>query len=52
MAMKTAGAVAGVVALSGDIKTFGRLPDGKMFPVGIQHPRRDGEVLARLEFGE
>jgi thiamine biosynthesis lipoprotein len=30
--MQKAGAVAGVVALSGDIKTFGRLPDGKMFP--------------------
>jgi hypothetical protein len=26
--MKKAGAIAGVVALSGDIKAFGRLPDG------------------------
>jgi thiamine biosynthesis lipoprotein len=47
--MQKAGAVAGAVALSGDIKTFGRLPDGKMFPVGIQHPREDGSVLAWID---
>lgn len=49
MAMKKAGALAGVVALSGDIKTFGRLPGGEKFPVGIQHPRREGTVLAWVE---
>lgn len=48
-ALWEAGAIAGVVALSGDIKTFGRLPDNKMFPVGIQHPREDGSVLAWME---
>jgi len=48
-ALRRAGAIAGVVALSGDIKTFGRLPGGKMFPVGIQHPRRDGSVLAWID---
>ncbi len=48
-ALRKAGAVAGVVALSGDIKTFGRLPGGKMFPVGIQHPRKDGSVLAWID---
>jgi len=41
--------VAGVVALSGDIKTFGRLPGGMMFPVGIQHPREDEAVLAWID---
>lgn len=49
MAMKKAGALAGVVALSGDIKTFGRLPRGGKFPVGIQHPRKEGAVLAWIE---
>ena len=49
MAMKKAGAVAGVVALSGDIKTFGQLPRGGKFPVGIQHPRKDGLVLAWVD---
>ncbi len=48
-ALRRAGAVAGVVAVSGDIKTFGRLPGGKMFPVGIQHPRKDGLVLAWID---
>ena len=48
MVMKKAGAVAGVVALSGDIKTFGRLPDGSAFPVGIRHPRKAGEILAEI----
>lgn len=48
-AMKKAGATAGVVALSGDIKTFGLLPDGQTFPFGIRHPRREGAVLAFIE---
>jgi len=48
-ALRKAGAVAGVVALSGDIKTFGRLPDGKQFPIGIQHPRQDGSVLVWID---
>jgi thiamine biosynthesis lipoprotein len=50
--MKKAGAVAGVVALSGDIKAFGRLPDGAAFPVGIRHPRKQGEILARVTLQE
>lgn len=48
-AMQKAGATAGVVALSGDIKTFGRLPGGTQFSFGIQHPRRDGAVLAFVD---
>ena len=49
MAMKKAGGVAGVVALSGDIKTFGWLPDGNKFSVGIQHPRKEGMILAEID---
>lgn len=49
MAMKKAGARAGVVALSGDIKTFGHLPGGKKLPVGIRHPREEGEVFAFID---
>jgi len=48
-ALRRAGAIAGVVALSGDIKTFGRMPGGKKFPVGIQHPRKDGSILAWID---
>lgn len=47
--MQEAGALAGVVALSGDIKTFGRLPDGAKFPFGIRHPREEGVLLAIIE---
>jgi FAD:protein FMN transferase len=48
--MRTAGATAGVIALSGDIKTFGRMPDSQRFVFGIQHPRKEqGEVLGRIE---
>ncbi|MGB0910906.1 MAG: FAD:protein FMN transferase [Nitrospirales bacterium] len=48
--MKAAGATAGVVAISGDIKTFGRMPDGQQFLFGIQHPRKEqGHVLATIE---
>ncbi len=42
--MKRVGVRAGVVALSGDIKTFGVLPDRKGFPVGIRHPRRGRRI--------
>jgi thiamine biosynthesis lipoprotein len=47
--MKAAGATAGVVALSGDIKTFGRMPDQEQFVFGIQHPRKEqGQILGRI----
>ena len=49
IAMKQAGASAGVVALSGDIKTFGQLPGGRTFPFGIQHPRKEGAVLVFID---
>lgn len=48
--MQASGATAGVVALSGDIKTFGRMPDDQRFVFGIQHPRKEqGEILGRIE---
>jgi thiamine biosynthesis lipoprotein len=47
--MKRAGARGGVVALSGDIKTFGVLPDSTGFPVGINHPRQEGALLAIID---
>lgn len=47
--MQAAGATAGVVALSGDIKTFGRMSAGERFRFGIQHPRKEGTILASLE---
>lgn len=46
--MKKVGAQGGVVALSGDIKTFGDLPGMKGFPVGIRHPRQEGALIATV----
>ncbi len=50
--MKLAGARAGVVALAGDIKTFGMLPDSDGFPVGIKHPRQEGALIAMITLHE
>lgn len=47
--MKRAGAVGGVVALSGDIKTFGTLPVRSGFSVGIRHPRQEGRLIATID---
>lgn len=47
--MKRAGTHGGVVALSGDIKTFGVLPDAAGFPVGIKHPRQEGALIAIID---
>ena len=47
--MKRAGAKGGVVALSGDIKAFGVLPDGTGFPVGIRHPREEGTLIGTID---
>jgi thiamine biosynthesis lipoprotein len=47
--MKRVGAMGGVVALSGDIKTFGVLPDSNGFPVGIKHPRHEEELVAIID---
>lgn len=52
MAMRKVGASAGVVALSGDIKTFGQLPGGRTFPVGIQHPRKEDAVLVFIDLDD
>ena len=47
--MKRAGARGGVVALAGDIKTFGDLPGTKGFPVGIRHPRLEDALVATID---
>jgi thiamine biosynthesis lipoprotein len=37
--LKKNGIKSGIVAIAGDIKTFGKRPDGKLWKVGIQNPR-------------
>ena len=47
--MREVGASGGVVAVSGDLRVFGRQADGTAWPVFIQHPRQPGKFLATLE---
>ena len=47
--MQEVGASGGLVAVSGDIRVFGKRADGTAWPVGIKHPRQPGEILATLD---
>jgi FAD:protein FMN transferase len=42
------GVVHGYVNLGGDMRFIGPKPDGEPWVIGIQHPRKRGEVLATL----
>ncbi len=50
-ALKQKGINAGLVAIAGDIKSFGLRPDKKPWVVGIKNPRQknnDDEIIARI----
>lgn len=47
--MREIGASGGLVAVAGDFRVFGKRADGTAWPVGIQHPRQPGKVLATLD---
>ena len=49
--LKKNGIKGGIVAVAGDIRVFGRLPDGRPWHLGVQNPRQKGEndvLLATL----
>ena len=49
--LKKQGIQAGIVAIAGDIRTFGRKPDGKPWNIGIRNPRQTGssdEIIATI----
>jgi FAD:protein FMN transferase len=46
--MAQAGATHGYVNLAGDMRFIGPRPDGTPWQIGIQHPRRRGELIATL----
>jgi FAD:protein FMN transferase len=53
--LKKNGIGSGIVAVAGDIKTFGHKPDGSPWKIGIRHPRgKDGEddVMATIELSD
>src|SRR5213593_3629415 len=47
--MREIGATGGLVAVAGDFRVFGRRADGTAWPLGIQHPREPGKILATLD---
>jgi len=50
-ALKRAGIDAGLVAIAGDIRAFGRKPDGSAWTVGIRDPRGESQdtLMATIE---
>lgn len=46
--LKKNGIEDGIVAVAGDIKAFGRQPDGRPWNIGIQNPRQQGDDDALL----
>jgi FAD:protein FMN transferase len=48
--LKKDGISSGIVAVAGDIKTFGHKPDGGPWNIGIRHPRAKGDedILATI----
>lgn len=52
--LKANGIEDGIVAVAGDIKLFGRQPDGRPWNIGIQNPRAEGdkdELFATVNLG-
>lgn len=43
------GITSGLIALAGDVVLFGSKADGSSWRVGVQHPRRKGEIVASLD---
>ncbi len=53
--LKKNGIKSGIVAVAGDIKTFGMRPDNKPWRVGIQNPREKGyndEIIAVIDISD
>lgn len=50
-ALQSAGAPAGVVEAGGDLRFWGRKPDGRDWRFGVQHPREPGQIVAVDDVG-
>lgn len=49
--LQASGIGAGIVAIAGDIRAFGKKPDGKPWNIGVKNPRqkgKDDELFARV----
>ena len=50
--LRLAGAAHGFVNLGGDVRGIGAAPEGAPWRIGIQHPRRAGELLGSIELAD
>lgn len=53
--MKSSGISAGIVAIAGDIRTFGRKPDAKPWNIGVKNPRpkgKDDSLIATVRLAD
>jgi FAD:protein FMN transferase len=50
--LRERGIQSGFVNLGGDIHAVGPRPDGTGWPVGVENPRRKGEVSARIDLSQ
>jgi FAD:protein FMN transferase len=50
--METRGVHNGIIAVAGDIKTFGLKPDGSPWRIAVRHPRREDRPLGEITLGE
>ena len=44
------GVKSGIVAIAGDLRVFGKRPDGSAWNIGITHPRKKEGVMAQVQF--
>jgi len=42
----------GIVAIAGDLRVFGKRPDGSVWNIGIRHPRKKEGVMAQVRFSD
>lgn len=42
----------GIVAVAGDLRVFGKRPDGSAWNIGIRHPRKKEGVMAQVRFSD
>ena len=46
--LREEGITAGIVDAGGDLKVFGKKPDGKQWLIGIRDPKNQGEIITRF----
>ena len=44
------GIISGIIAMAGDLRVFGKRPDGGIWNIGITHPRKKDNIIAKVHF--